>query len=692
MDLVRRGVLVVVQQPVEDDEAGAGTDTSSSRRLPREIFILGTTHVSETAGEDAMRVVRSVQPQNVVVELCKSRAPIMYDPVPDPNQLSVPSSDATGAAAAPARDLFLMGGASLPQTLMRSIQLGATLPQTLMRNTASSLICTAAFCGCLFSLMHSVSISPPSPLLVGITSPSCMEGPLSARPRLPRFACMWFGLANQYALFLFPPPLSSPQLRRAWKALSLLDRTCLLRRAWKALSLLDRARLASALLQGGLKGGSLEQSELKGAFSRQRDSTNGQGMEGLNMDRDVVGSGGVVEKDDAEGEEEVEFLSAVFQEVARQFPTLIGPLVHERDALPYQEASIDGGSAISDGSYQWFTTAASPAPTTAGAGVDTASWKLIESAFGFSFLYPSSYIVTINCKNDPADTPLTADGAQALALNRKNDPADAPLTADGAQALAVVGNFVTFDTMSVIRYAFTPNPDKLAPLIQRILPNGVSLTHRRPSSSLIAAHPPHSSPPILLTHASSPHLFKPQQARSSHPNNLSTSLVEDTVFPNQPIIELPLDLQKILSALASPAGLSFERAECNNGGVQREDRGGNEGSAYFVITETCRGRIEEGKGGVGECVSVRGADLVQPIVRRHIGRILLSEGYLYVITVACTEARRPEMSTLLQCTTRNPLPPPTPPLLPHISPPGYLFVITAPSIKAGRTRVNAQLQ
>ncbi|CAI7780813.1 unnamed protein product [Closterium sp. NIES-54] len=634
MDLVRRGVLVVVQQPVEDDEAG-GTDTSSSHRLPREIFILGTTHVSETAAEDAMRVVRSVQPQNVVVELCKSRAPIMYDdPVPDPSQPSAPNSDAMGAAAsgaaaapAPARDLFLMGGASLPQTLMRSIQLGGQ----------SSL---------LLRLLLSF-VSRRSAQAVGV------------QPGHEFHAAREAADAIGAQLVLGDRPIEIT-----------------LRRAWKALSLLDRARLASALLQGGLKGGSLEQSELKGAFSRQRDSSNGQGMESLNMDRDVVGSGGVVEKDDAEGEEEVEFLSAVFQEVARQFPTLIGPLVHERDAylawalkrskavrgcdrvvgvvgrghlpgvvhyllqdneqrtlrfkqlvgasasdekdsgkggmvvrvakrvgleLPRQEASIYGGSAISDGSYQWFSllirthhllaryqesrpfppllltnplvprfsvantavpniafaTAAAPAPTAAGAALDTASWKLLESAFGFSFLYPSSYIVTIN---------------------RKNDPADAPLTADGAQALAVVGNFVTFDTMSVIRYAFTPNPDKLAPLIQRILPNG----------------------------------------------NLSTSLVEGTVFPNQPIIELPLDLQKILSALASPAGLSFD-----------------------VVTETCRGRIEEGKGGVGECVSVRGADLVQPIVRRHIGRILLSEGYLYVITASCTEARWPIMNSQL---------------------------------------------
>ncbi|CAI5982427.1 unnamed protein product [Closterium sp. NIES-64] len=681
MDLVRRGVLVVVQQPVEDDEAGAGTDTSSSRRLPREIFILGTTHVSETAGEDAMRVVRSVQPQNVVVELCKSRAPIMYDPVPDPNQLSVPSSDATGAAAAPARDLFLMGGASLPQTLMRSIQLGGQ----------SSL---------LLRLLLSF-VSRRSAQAVGVQPGHEFRAAREAAD----------AIGAQMVLGDRPIEIT-------------------LRRAWKALSLLDRARLASALLQGGLKGGSLEQSELKGAFSRQRDSTNGQGMEGLNMDRDVVGSGGVVEKDDAEGEEEVEFLSAVFQEVARQFPTLIGPLVHERDAVSWHSklashyclshitasltllplshyclshitasltllplshyclshitasltllplshyclshitasltllplshyclshitasltllplshyclshitasltllplshyclshitasltllplshyitaslhyclshitasltllplshyclshitasltllplshyclSHITASLTLLPVSHYCLShitasTAASPAPTTAGAGVDTASWKLIESAFGFSFLYPSSYIVTIN---------------------RKNDPADAPLTADGAQALAVVGNFVTFDTMSVIRYAFTPNPDKLAPLIQRILPNG----------------------------------------------NLSTSLVEDTVFPNQPIIELPLDLQKILSALASPAGLSFD-----------------------VITETCRGRIEEGKGGVGECVSVRGADLVQPIVRRHIGRILLSEGYLYVITASCTEARWPIMNSQL---------------------------------------------
>ncbi|CAI5499150.1 unnamed protein product [Closterium sp. Naga37s-1] len=543
MDLVRRGVLVVVQQPVEDDEAG-GTDTSSSRRLPREIFILGTTHVSETAAEDAMRVVRSVQPQNVVVELCKSRSPIMYDPIPEGNQPLAPSSATTGAAAAPttsdaaatsssgaappARDLFLMGGASLPQTLMRSIQLGGQ----------SSL---------LLRLLLSF-VSRQSAQAAGVQP--------GHEFRAAREAADAIGAQ----LVLGDRPIEIT-----------------LRRAWKALSLLDRARLASALLQGGLKGGSLEQSELRGTFSKQlerRDST-GPEMANVNVDGDVVGRDGGVERGGVdgkgggvEGEEEVEFLSAVFQEVARQFPTLIGPLVHERDALwnsashppppspnpPILPSLLVPSTVSSMGlKTEQGSTAAAPAPTAAGAALDTASWKLLESAFGFSFLYPSSYIVTIN---------------------RKNDPADAPLTADGAQALAVVGNFVTFDMMSVIRYAFNPNPDKLAPLIQRILPNGWSTPmvedtvfptpcpHSMPP--LHAPTPcPHSMPPLhaptpLSPSAPTPLFFLPSFLPPTAIQNLSTSLVEDTVFPSHPIIELPLNLQKILSALASPAGLSFE--------------------------------------------------------------------------------------------------------------------------------------
>ncbi|GJP43154.1 hypothetical protein CLOM_g2646, partial [Closterium sp. NIES-68] len=313
MDLVRKGVLVVVQQPADDhddsaaavnefaenesarirdgisEQQGSSVGTMSnqpgsagrSSLLPREIFILGTTHVSETAAEDARRVVQSVQPQNVVVELCKSRAPIMYDPAPEPNQPLAPGSAASGsagtgsasasssssAAAGPARDLFLMGGASLPQALMRSIQLGGQ----------SSL---------LLRLLLSF-VSRRSGQAAGVQP--------GHEFRAAREAADAIGAQ----LVLGDRPIEIT-----------------LRRAWKALSPIDRTRLASALFQGGLKGGKMEQGELKGALLKGRDSSvkrmGGDGTEG--------------------GDEEVEFLSAVFQEVARQFPTVIGPLVHERDA------------------------------------------------------------------------------------------------------------------------------------------------------------------------------------------------------------------------------------------------------------------------------------------------------------------------------------------------------------------------
>lgn len=42
------------------------------------ILILGTAHLSAKSAYDAKRVVTTVRPQNVVVELCRSRAGIMY--------------------------------------------------------------------------------------------------------------------------------------------------------------------------------------------------------------------------------------------------------------------------------------------------------------------------------------------------------------------------------------------------------------------------------------------------------------------------------------------------------------------------------------------------------------------------------------------------------------------------------------
>lgn len=40
---------------------------------PEEIWLLGTTHISRRSADDVVRVVRAVRPDNVVVELCRSR-------------------------------------------------------------------------------------------------------------------------------------------------------------------------------------------------------------------------------------------------------------------------------------------------------------------------------------------------------------------------------------------------------------------------------------------------------------------------------------------------------------------------------------------------------------------------------------------------------------------------------------------
>jgi hypothetical protein len=65
---------VVIQRPALYVER-----RTDGYREPQVILILGTAHLSAKSACDAERVVAAVQPQNVVVELCRSRAGIMYE-------------------------------------------------------------------------------------------------------------------------------------------------------------------------------------------------------------------------------------------------------------------------------------------------------------------------------------------------------------------------------------------------------------------------------------------------------------------------------------------------------------------------------------------------------------------------------------------------------------------------------------
>lgn len=49
---------------------------------PLELYVLGTSHVSDTSAAHVRRVLRAVRPQSVVVEVRKKVAPALFDETP----------------------------------------------------------------------------------------------------------------------------------------------------------------------------------------------------------------------------------------------------------------------------------------------------------------------------------------------------------------------------------------------------------------------------------------------------------------------------------------------------------------------------------------------------------------------------------------------------------------------------------
>lgn len=68
-DLAKNGTLVLVTKT----QYGAVPPWRSEFVEPEAIWIIGTTHVSKESVSDVERVIRAVKPENVVVELCRSR-------------------------------------------------------------------------------------------------------------------------------------------------------------------------------------------------------------------------------------------------------------------------------------------------------------------------------------------------------------------------------------------------------------------------------------------------------------------------------------------------------------------------------------------------------------------------------------------------------------------------------------------
>jgi hypothetical protein len=70
------GTLVAWQRPAQYVDRRA----SEGYCEPELIFLIGTAHVSTASPEHVARVVEAVNPQCVVVELCRSRSAVMAEP------------------------------------------------------------------------------------------------------------------------------------------------------------------------------------------------------------------------------------------------------------------------------------------------------------------------------------------------------------------------------------------------------------------------------------------------------------------------------------------------------------------------------------------------------------------------------------------------------------------------------------
>ncbi|XP_072966061.1 uncharacterized protein [Typha angustifolia] len=108
MDLVDGGALVVV------DKRRFGPVPIWRREFvePEAIWLIGTSHLSEESAAGVGRVVRAVRPDNVVVELCRSRAGIMYAS-PDSQDAPLLNSN-----------MFSLSGVKFFGAINRSINLG----------------------------------------------------------------------------------------------------------------------------------------------------------------------------------------------------------------------------------------------------------------------------------------------------------------------------------------------------------------------------------------------------------------------------------------------------------------------------------------------------------------------------------------------------------------------------------------
>ncbi|XP_056853685.1 uncharacterized protein LOC108818987 [Raphanus sativus] len=121
LDLADNGTLVLVQK----QSFGPTPAWRKEFVEPESIWLVGTSHISQESAAHVERVVRTVKPDNVAVELCRSRAGIMYTSSvgeEDQNLKSgVLSLSGTGFLGAIGRSLDLGGQTALALRLLLAV-------------------------------------------------------------------------------------------------------------------------------------------------------------------------------------------------------------------------------------------------------------------------------------------------------------------------------------------------------------------------------------------------------------------------------------------------------------------------------------------------------------------------------------------------------------------------------------------
>lgn len=89
LDLAKAGTLIAIPRPAEYTER-----RTDGYQEPKLVLLVGTAHISETSANEVYRVITTVQPDNVVVELCKSRYAQLYTEDYHPSASSTTDHDA----------------------------------------------------------------------------------------------------------------------------------------------------------------------------------------------------------------------------------------------------------------------------------------------------------------------------------------------------------------------------------------------------------------------------------------------------------------------------------------------------------------------------------------------------------------------------------------------------------------------